>query len=103
MSTWSSSRSSRPVKRTSSSIKALSHFAERGSQSLPDWATGRLDQDDRRGGADQFPFAFVADLANGGHAGDAAGGLDDGDLEAREQESGIRSQRPGRKLRTQNS
>ena len=28
------------VKRTSSSIKALSHFAERGSQSLPDWATG---------------------------------------------------------------
>src|SRR5580692_542016 len=38
MSTWSSARSSRPVKRTSSSIKALIHFAERGSQSLPIWA-----------------------------------------------------------------
>jgi hypothetical protein len=67
----------------------LIHFAERGSQSLPDWA--RMIAEVAR---TSFPFPSWLIWRMGGHAGDAAGGLDDGDLEARDQESGVRSQDP---------
>ena len=79
MSTWSSARSSRLVKRTSSSIKALIHFAERGSQSLPDSA--RMIAEVAR---TSFPLPswLIWRLGEWGHAGDAAGRLDDGDLKA---------------------
>jgi hypothetical protein len=54
----------------------------------------RIGQDDCRGGADQIAFAFVADLANGGDAGDAAGGGGEGkrpfDLAAGHRPAGTR-------------
>jgi hypothetical protein len=45
--------------------KCLEPLRRARQPELARWASGRLGQDDRRSGADQFSVAFIADLENG--------------------------------------